>query len=49
MTIARISTAELNRKLADLSIPDSELARYFVTDDAQSGEGPPEFRLPRVT
>lgn len=37
MTAARITPAELNQKLADLSVPESALADYFVVDDAQSG------------
>ena len=35
MPAPRITPAELNRKLADLSVPESELAMYFVADDEQ--------------
>ena len=37
MTDKRITPAELNRRLADLSIPESELAAYFVVDDERAG------------
>lgn len=45
MTDTRISPAELNRKLADLSIPERDLARYFLTDDDQSGLFNPRLQL----
>lgn len=49
MSDARITPAELNRKLADLSIPESELAKYFVTDDEQSGLFHPKLALNPAT
>ncbi|MHB1374377.1 MAG: caspase family protein [Thauera sp.] len=45
MTAARITPAELNQKLADLSIPESALADYFIVDDAQSGLFHPKLQL----
>ena len=45
MADVRISPAELNRKLGDLSIPESELARYFVSDEERSGLFSPKLRL----
>lgn len=45
MTAPRITPAELNRKLADLSIPESDLAMYFVTDDEASGPFNPKLQL----
>ena len=49
MSDARITPAELNRKLADLSIPESELAMYFVTDDDHSGLFHPKLELNPAT
>ena len=49
MSDARITPAELNRKLADLSIPESELAMYFVTDDEHSGLFHPKLELNPAT
>ena len=45
MPAPRITPAELNRKLADLSVPESELADYFVTDDEHSGLFHPRLQL----
>lgn len=45
MAAPRITPAELNRKLADLSIPESELADYFIADDEHSGPFHPKLRL----
>ena len=45
MTNARITPAELNRKLADLTIPEHALAQYFVTDDDHSGLFHPRLQL----
>ncbi len=45
MTDTRITPAELNRKLADLSIPERDLARYFLIDDEGSGLFNPRLQL----
>ncbi len=45
MSDTRITPAELNRKLADLSVPESELAMYFVADDEHSGLFHPKLAL----
>lgn len=45
MTDTRISPIELNRQLADLSIPESELAKYFMIDDERSGLFHPALML----
>lgn len=45
MTDTRISPADLNAKLADLSIPESELAQYFQMDEARSGPFRPALKL----
>ena len=37
MTDTRITPAELNAKLSDLSIPEKDLARYFLIDEEGSG------------
>lgn len=49
MSDKRITPAELNRKLADLSIPESELAAYFVVDDEESGLFHPKLQLNPAT
>ncbi|MBK8107545.1 MAG: CHAT domain-containing protein [Betaproteobacteria bacterium] len=49
MTDKRITPAELNRRLADLSIPESELAAYFVVDDERSGLFHPKLQLNPAT
>ncbi|ATE59010.1 caspase family protein [Thauera sinica] len=45
MANTRITPAELNRKLTDLSIPESELAQYFLTDEESSGFFDPKLQL----
>lgn len=45
MTDTRISPSELNRKLADLSIPERDLAKYFEIDDERSGLLHPTLKL----
>ncbi len=49
MTDTRITQAELNRKLADLSIPEPELAQYFVVDEERSGVFHPALQLNPAT
>lgn len=49
MSDTRISQAELNRKLADLSIPERDLAQYFVLDEEQSGVFHPALQLNPAT
>lgn len=45
MTDQRISPEELNRKLADPSIDEKELARYFLLDEERSRGFQPALRL----
>ena len=42
---ARITVDELGRKIADLSVPEEELAKYFEVDEAASTPARPELRL----
>ncbi len=49
MTDTRISQAELNRKLADLSIPERDLAKYFQLDEERSGVFHPALQLNPAT
>jgi metacaspase-1 len=41
----RISTAELNRKLTDLDVPEKELAKYFQLDDTEAALFKPVLTL----
>ena len=41
----KITIDELNRKVADLSVPEAELAQYFEVDEAASGPTRPELKL----
>lgn len=45
MTDTRITPDELNRKLSDLTIPEQELARYFLADEERSGLFRPALSL----
>lgn len=45
MTDTRISPTELNRRLADPDIPESELAKFFTLDDERSGLFHPALKL----
>lgn len=45
MTAPRISLIELNRKLADPSIPESDLTQYFQLDEERSGLFQPVLAL----
>lgn len=45
MTETRISPTELNRLLADPSIPESNLAKYFMIDDERSSLFRPALKL----
>ena len=45
MTDTRITPAELNKKLSDLSIPEKDLARYFLIDEEGSGLFNPRLQL----
>ncbi|MBL8459104.1 MAG: hypothetical protein JNM92_07060, partial [Zoogloea sp.] len=45
MTHTRITPAELNAKLSDLSIPEKDLARYFLIDEEASGLFNPRLQL----
>ena len=49
MTDTRISQDELNRKLADLSIPERDLAKYFLVDEERSGVLHPALQLNPAT
>ncbi len=45
MTTDRISPEELNRRLSDLSIPEKDLARYFLLDEERSRAFHPALQL----
>lgn len=45
MAKKQITLSELNEKLVDISIPESELAKYFVADPARSGLFDPALAL----
>ncbi len=42
---AKITVDELNRKVADLSVPEEDLARYFLVDEAESTPTAPVLKL----
>jgi len=42
---AKITVDELSRKVADLSVPEADLAKYFEVDEAASGPARPELKL----
>lgn len=49
MSKPRLTPAELNRKLADLSVPEPELAAYFLVDEDRSGIFHPKLKLNPAT
>ena len=46
---SKISVDELNRKLADLSVPEEELAKYFEADEERSTPTRPVLKLNEKT
>ncbi|TBE49908.1 peptidase C14, caspase catalytic subunit p20 [Rhizobium ruizarguesonis] len=48
-TEGKISLEELNRRLADASLPESDLQKYFLVDEARSGAFDPVLALNPAT